>query len=158
MSPPRLRSLDELHPGDRYELGRLSLSLEEIRDFASRYDPQPFHLDEEAARDSIFGTVVAAGLLGVPAPMLLRIEAGLSIGTAGLAALAVATGALTAGLRGAGALAGLLMLPLAVPLLIFGAGAVQEGVGALKLLAAVSLLYVAGGPWVAAAAARAAAD
>ena len=62
MSPPRLRSLDELHPGDRYELGRLSLSLEEIRDFAARFDPQPFHLDEEAARDSVFGTVVAAGL------------------------------------------------------------------------------------------------
>ncbi|TPG59561.1 acyl dehydratase [Roseomonas nepalensis] len=62
MPLPRLRSLDELHPGDRYELGRLSLSLEEIRDFAGRYDPQPFHLDEEAARSSVFGTVVAAGL------------------------------------------------------------------------------------------------
>lgn len=62
MTPPRLRSLDDLHPGDRYELGRLALSLEEIRGFASRYDPQPFHLDEEAARSSVFGTVVAAGL------------------------------------------------------------------------------------------------
>jgi acyl dehydratase len=62
MTIPRLRSLDELHPGDRYELGRLSLSREEIYAFASRYDPQPFHLDEEAAQDSIFGTVVAAGL------------------------------------------------------------------------------------------------
>jgi acyl dehydratase len=62
MTLPRLRSLDELHPGDRYELGRLSLSLEEIRAFARRYDPQPFHLDEEAAKESIFGTVVAAGL------------------------------------------------------------------------------------------------
>ena len=62
MTIPRLRSLDELHPGDRYELGRLSLSLEAIRDFAGRFDPQPFHLDEAAAKDSIFGTVVAAGL------------------------------------------------------------------------------------------------
>jgi acyl dehydratase len=62
MTLPRLRSLDELHPGDRYQLGRLSLSLEEIRAFARRYDPQPFHLDEEAAKESIFGTVVAAGL------------------------------------------------------------------------------------------------
>ena len=62
MTPPRLRSLDDLHVGDRYEIGRLTLSLEEIRDFASRYDPQPFHLDEEAARSSVFGTVVAAGL------------------------------------------------------------------------------------------------
>ena len=62
MTLPRLTSLDELHPGDRYELGRLTLSLEEIRAFAARYDPQPFHLDEEAAQDSVFGTVVAAGL------------------------------------------------------------------------------------------------
>lgn len=62
MPLPVLRSLDDLHPGDRYELGRLSLSLEEIRGFASRYDPQPFHLDEEAAQSSIFGGVVAAGL------------------------------------------------------------------------------------------------
>ncbi|MFH5925257.1 MaoC/PaaZ C-terminal domain-containing protein [Roseomonas xinghualingensis] len=62
MTLPRLQSLDDLHPGDRYELGRLTLSLEEIQAFASRYDPQPFHLDEEAAKDSIFGMVVAAGL------------------------------------------------------------------------------------------------
>ena len=62
MTLPRLQSLDELRPGDRYEIGRLSLSLSDIRDFASRFAPQPFHLDEAAAQDSIFGTVVAAGL------------------------------------------------------------------------------------------------
>ena len=45
-----------------------------------------------------------------------------SIGTPGLAALTLGVGALTAGLRRGGALAGLLLLPLAVPLLIFGAG------------------------------------
>jgi acyl dehydratase len=67
MDLPRLRSLDELHPGDRFELGRLTLSLEEIVAFASRYDPQPFHLDEVAAGDSVFGTVVAAGLHTVSA-------------------------------------------------------------------------------------------
>jgi heme exporter protein B len=99
-------------------------------------------------------SMIAAGLLGLSAGTLARVEAGLAIGTAGLAALAVATAALTAGLRGAGALAGLLMLPLAVPLLIFGAGSLTEP-GALKLLGAVSLLYLAGGPYVAAAAVRA---
>jgi heme exporter protein B len=57
-----------------------------------------------------------------------------------------------AGLRGAGALAGLVMLPFAVPLLIFGATAGQPG--ALKLLGAVSLLLVAGCPFVAGAAVR----
>mgnify|MGYP001071448568 CR=1 FL=1 len=102
--------------------------------------------------------VVAAALLDLSAKTLLMIEAGLAIGTPGLAALAVATGALVAGLRGAGAVAGLVMLPLAIPLLIFGAGALQDGSGALKLLAAVSLLLVAGAPFLAGAAIRAGMD
>ena len=68
--------------------------------------------------------------------------------------MAVATAALTAGLRGAGAVAGLVMLPLAIPLLIFGAGAIDGGGGSLKLLGAVSLLLVVGAPIVAAAAIR----
>ena len=100
--------------------------------------------------------VIAAGLLGIPAEQLLLVEAGLAIGTPGLAALAVATAALTASLRSAGAVAGLVMLPLAVPLLIFGAGALSGGASALKLLAAVSLVLVAGAPFVAGAAIRAA--
>lgn len=99
--------------------------------------------------------VVAAALLGMPGEVLLRVELGLLIGTPGLAALGLATGALVAGLRGAGAVAGLVMLPLAVPLLIFGGGMVEGGAGALKLLAAVSLLLTAGAPFVAAAAIRA---
>lgn len=103
-------------------------------------------------------SVVAAGLLGLPGRTLALVELGLLLGTPGLAALAVATAALTAGLRGAGALAGLIMLPLAVPLLIFGAGAITGGAGAFKLLGAVSLLLVAGAPFVAAAAIRAAMD
>ena len=58
-------------------------------------------------------------------------------------------------LRGAGALAGLVMLPLAVPLLIFGAGALgPEGLGALKLLAAAALLLTAIAPFAAGAAIR----
>ena len=52
-------------------------------------------------------------------------------------------------------LVGLVMLPLAVPLLIFGAGSLAEGPAALKLLAAVSLVLVAGAPFVAGAAIRA---
>jgi heme exporter protein B len=95
----------------------------------------------------------AAALLRLDAGTLGRLEAGLAIGTPGLAALGVMTSALTAGLRGAGALAGLVMLPLAVPLLIFGAGALGDGgSGALKLLAATSLLLVAGAPFAAGAA------
>jgi heme exporter protein B len=96
-------------------------------------------------------SVVAGGLFGVPGAALARLELALLIGTPGLAALGVATAALTAGLRGAGAVAGLVMLPLALPLLIFGAG---SGEGGLKLLAASSLLLVVGAPLVAGAAMR----
>ncbi|SFS01789.1 heme exporter protein CcmB [Sphingomonas jatrophae] len=99
----------------------------------------------------------AAALLRLGGATLARLEAGLALGTPGLAALGVAVAALTGSLRGAGAVAGLVMLPLAVPLLIFGAGALGgAGAGALKLLAATSLLYVAGAPFVAGAALRAA--
>ncbi|MBV9749030.1 MAG: heme exporter protein CcmB [Acetobacteraceae bacterium] len=103
----------------------------------------------------MLAAVGAAGLLDLPAATLVRVELGLLLGTPGLAALAVATGALVAGLRGASAVAGLVMLPLAAPLLIFGAGTLDGGPGALKLLAAVSLLLTAGAPFVAGAAIRA---
>src|SRR5690606_4870264 len=99
----------------------------------------------------------AAALLKLPADVLARLEIGLALGTPGLAGLTVAVAALTASLRRWGALAGLLLLPLAVPLLIFGAGLVERGnaQGAPQLLAAVSLLFVAGAPFVAGAAIRA---
>jgi heme exporter protein B len=106
----------------------------------------------------LLAALPAAALLDLSPDTLLRVEIGLLIGTPGLAALALATGALVAGLRGAGAIAGLLLLPLAVPLLIFGAGSLDGGVGALKLLAAVSLVLVAGAPFVAGAAIRAGLD
>ena len=97
-----------------------------------------------------------AALLGLDGATLARLEAGLAIGTPALAALGVTVAALTAGLRGAGALAGLMLLPLAVPLLIFGAGAIQpDGASAMKLLAAVSLLFGTGAPFAAGAALRA---
>lgn len=99
-------------------------------------------------------TVVASALLRLPGEALAQVELGLLIGTPGLAALGVATAALVAGLRGAGALAGLVMLPFAVPLLIFGAGSIDGDMGALKLLAAFSLVLVAGCPFVAGAAIR----
>ena len=100
-----------------------------------------------------------AALVGLDAATLGRLEAGLAIGTPALAALGVTVAALTVGLRGAGALAGLMLLPLAVPLLIFGAGALMPGDGqALKLLAATALLLTAGAPFAAGAALRALRD
>ncbi len=102
----------------------------------------------------------AAALVKLPQGVLLRLELGLMIGTPGLAALGLGVAALTAGLRRSGALAGLILLPLAVPLLIFGAGYVERGNadGALQWLGAASLLLVAGAPFAAGAAIRAARD
>jgi heme exporter protein B len=102
----------------------------------------------------------AAALMKLPAPVLARLELGLLAGTPGLAALSLIVAALTAGLRTSGALAGLLMLPLAVPILIFGAGLTgsDSSAGALKLLAAASLLLLAISPFAAGAAIRAARD
>ena len=72
-----------------------------------------------------------------------------------LASLAVLSAALTAGLKGGSAIGGLLVLPLAVPLLIFGAGMLDpSGRGAMKLLAATSLLLTFIGPFAAGAALR----
>ncbi len=108
----------------------------------------------------MLAAIPAAALMKLPADMLARLELGLLAGTPGLAALTLMVGALTAGLRSTGALAGLLMLPLAVPLLIFGAGLVERSgdASALKLLVAVSLLLVAVAPFVAGAAIRAGRD
>jgi len=108
----------------------------------------------------MLAAIPAGALLRLDGGTLLRLEAGLAIGTPALAALGLTASALTAGLRGGGgALAGLLMLPLAIPILIFGAGALGEiDGGALKLLAAASLLLVAGAPFAAGAALRAMRD
>jgi heme exporter protein B len=99
-------------------------------------------------------TVIAGALLNLSGERLAGVLLGLVFGTPGLAALGVATAALVGGLRGAGALAGLVMLPFALPLLIFGAGSAGGDTVALRLLLAVSLLLVAGCPFVAGAAMR----
>jgi heme exporter protein B len=98
----------------------------------------------------LVAAVPASALLAMDGASLMRAEMALLVGTPALAALAVAIAAVTAGLPRAGSLAGLLLLPLAVPLLIFGAA------NALLLEAAVSLLLTAGAPFVAGAAIRAA--
>jgi heme exporter protein B len=102
----------------------------------------------------------AAALMKLPNETVVRLELGLLAGTPGLAALGLIVAALTSGLRAGSGLAGLLLLPLAVPILIFGAGMVAPGgsAGALKLLAAASLLLVAIAPFAAGAAIRAARD
>ena len=97
----------------------------------------------------LIAAVPASALLAMDGASLGRTAIALAIGTPALAALAVAVAAVTAGLPRAGSLAGLLLLPFAVPLLIFAVG------DALLLEAAVSLLITAGAPFVAGAAIRA---
>jgi heme exporter protein B len=98
----------------------------------------------------LLAAVPASALLALDGASLARTEAALLIGTPALASLSLAISAVTAGLPRAGSLAGLLLLPLAVPLLIFGAA------DAYLLEGAVSLLLTAGAPFVSGAAIRAA--
>jgi len=101
-------------------------------------------------------TLPAAALLGLDGDSLRTVELGLLAGTPGLAAIGVTVAALTSGLRGGAALAGLLVIPLAVPLLVFGAGSLATGGDAgLALTAATSLALLAMAPFAAGAAVRA---
>ena len=52
---------DDLAVGTTTELGSHTFTREEIVDFARRFDPQPFHLDEAAAKESLFGALCASG-------------------------------------------------------------------------------------------------
>jgi acyl dehydratase len=57
----RQNYLEDFGVGQTYGSGRLTVDAERIKAFAAEFDPQPFHLDDEAARDSIFGTLAASG-------------------------------------------------------------------------------------------------
>ncbi|MDB5382451.1 MAG: hypothetical protein JWO26_2083 [Rhodospirillales bacterium] len=57
-----LTSLDELTPGQVFEFGTLCFTEADITAFASLYDPQRFHLDAVAAKESMFGELIASGL------------------------------------------------------------------------------------------------
>ena len=56
------RYYEDLTVGDTYETGGYTVSKEEIVEFAEQFDPQPFHVDEAAAEESMFGELVASGL------------------------------------------------------------------------------------------------
>jgi acyl dehydratase len=56
-----VRYFEDFEVGDITELGPISVSEAEIVEFADRFDPQPFHMDAEAARASPFGGLIASG-------------------------------------------------------------------------------------------------
>jgi acyl dehydratase len=56
-----VRYWEDFAVGEVTELGTVEVSREEIVEFAQRYDPQPFHLDEAAAEDGPYGGLIASG-------------------------------------------------------------------------------------------------
>ncbi|MGL5840018.1 MAG: heme exporter protein CcmB [Sphingorhabdus sp.] len=107
----------------------------------------------------LMATPIAIVLLGVPDDKVWTLLIGLAFALPALAGLGVTIAALTAGLNGASALGGLLLVPLTIPILIFGAGTLDDNPGnALQLLAATSLAITALTPCAAGAALRAARD
>ena len=52
---------EDMQPGQVRELGSVTPTREEIIAFATQFDPQPFHLDDEAAKASVFGALCASG-------------------------------------------------------------------------------------------------
>jgi heme exporter protein B len=106
----------------------------------------------------MLAAIPASALLGIDGETLRTVELGLLAGTPGLAAIGIIIASVTVGLRGGGAaLAGLLAIPLAVPLLVFGAGSLATGGEAgLALCAAISLLLLALAPFAGGMAIRAA--
>jgi acyl dehydratase len=56
------RYFEDFQPGDSFDYGDELVTREDIVDFARVFDPEPFHIDEAAANDSMFGGLVASGL------------------------------------------------------------------------------------------------
>ena len=107
----------------------------------------------------LIAALPASALLGLPGDKLATLLLGLLAGTPGLAAIGLTIAALTASLRGGAALAGLMLIPLAIPILIFGAGSLaRPDPSAIAFAAAISLLFVAVAPFAAAAAIRSVRD
>ncbi|MCH8683785.1 heme exporter protein CcmB [Pedomonas mirosovicensis] len=103
-------------------------------------------------------TPITAAMLGAPVDLWGALLLGLVLGTPALSAIGAVAAALTVGVRRGGVLISLLVLPLAVPTLIFGVGVADPlaGASALRWLAATTLLALAVSPFAAAAGLRAA--
>lgn len=85
MDSMAFRHFEDFSVGEEINLGTYDLSRDEIVEFASTYDPQPFHLDEEAAERSMLGTFCASGWHGC-AIMIRLLVLGLLRNTASMGA------------------------------------------------------------------------
>jgi acyl dehydratase len=68
--------LEDLTVGQRFTSGTLTVKEEEIKAFAGRYDPQPFHLDDDAARGTLFRGLAASGWHTAALTMRLTVDGG----------------------------------------------------------------------------------
>jgi acyl dehydratase len=71
--------LEDLSVGDRFRSGDHALDAAQIKAFASQFDPQPFHTDEEAAKATFFGGLAASGWHTAALTMKLLVESGIPL-------------------------------------------------------------------------------
>jgi acyl dehydratase len=71
--------LEDLSVGQRFVSGTHTMDADAIRRFAASYDPQPFHMDETAGRDTLFGGLVASGWHTACTMMRLIVDGGLPV-------------------------------------------------------------------------------
>jgi acyl dehydratase len=69
-----IQYLEDLAAGQKYGSGRLVVDAARIKSFAAEFDPQPFHLDDQAARSTIFGGLAASGWHTAAMTMRLFVE------------------------------------------------------------------------------------
>ena len=70
------RFFEDYAVGDRFETGTYPMTFERIVEFAAVFDPQPFHVDEARAKESVFGKLVASGWHTTSVTMKLLVESG----------------------------------------------------------------------------------
>lgn len=71
--------LEDLHVGQRFSTGAHALDEAQIKAFAQEFDPQPFHLDDEAAQSTLFDGLAASGWHTAAITMRLLVEQGLPL-------------------------------------------------------------------------------
>ena len=72
--------LEDLRVGQRFSSGAHTIDAAQIKAFATQFDPQPFHLDGEAAKATLFGGLAASGWHTAAITMKLLVESGLPLG------------------------------------------------------------------------------
>ena len=68
------RYFEDYPVGEITEFGDYPVSEQEVVEFATRYDPQPFHIDAEAARDTIYGGLIASGWMTASCAMRMMVD------------------------------------------------------------------------------------